>query len=125
MDTLLFSPAITGLVVNTSPAQTLAVSAYLARYKGQSRRHTASDLDNYLGWCRDHQLEPLSAKRPHIELYLRWLQEVRRYRPSTVSRRLSIVTGFYRTCVIDGVLEHSPAEDVRRPNVPPGPRPWD
>ena len=26
---------------------------------------------------------------------------------------------FYRTCVIDGVLEHSPAEYVRRPQVPP------
>jgi hypothetical protein len=29
------------------------------------------------------------------------------------------VTGFYRTCVIDGVLDHSPAENVRRPTVPP------
>ncbi|MBP2327827.1 integrase [Kibdelosporangium banguiense] len=28
------------------------------------------------------------------------------------------VTGFYRTCVIDTVLEHSPAEYVRRPVVP-------
>jgi site-specific recombinase XerD len=31
---------------------------------------------------------------------------------------MSVVAGFYRTCVIDGVLEHSPAEYVRRPNVP-------
>lgn len=38
---------------------------------------------------------------------------------STVSRRLSVVAGFYRTCVIDGVLEHSPADYVRRPSVPP------
>jgi site-specific recombinase XerD len=30
---------------------------------------------------------------------------------------MSVVAGFYRTCVIDGVLEHSPAEYVRRPNV--------
>ncbi len=29
-----------------------------------------------------------------------------------------MVAGFYRTCVIDDVLEHSPAEYVRRPNVP-------
>jgi hypothetical protein len=26
--------------------------------------------------------------------------------------------GFYRTCVIDGVLAHSPADYVRRPPVP-------
>ncbi len=31
---------------------------------------------------------------------------------------MSVVAGFYRTCVIDTVLEHSPAEYVRRPNVP-------
>lgn len=52
-------------------------------------------------------------------MYVRWQQEVRRFRPFTVSRRLSVVAGFYRTCVIDGMLEHSPADHVRRPNVPP------
>jgi integrase len=36
------------------------------------------------------------------------MQEIRRFRPSAVSRRLSVVAGFYRTCVIDGVLEQSP-----------------
>jgi len=30
-----------------------------------------------------------------------------------------VLAMFYRTCVIDGVLEHSPAEYVRRPQVPP------
>ncbi|XRQ09650.1 tyrosine-type recombinase/integrase [Actinomadura welshii] len=29
------------------------------------------------------------------------------------------MAGFYRTCVIDGILEHSPADHIRRPNVPP------
>ena len=94
------------------------MAAYLARFKGQSRIHTESDLRGYLTWCEARGLDPLAATRPHIELYVRWLQEVRRYRPSTVSRRMSVVAGFYRTCVIDAVLEHSPAEYVRRPNVP-------
>src|SRR5713101_5857458 len=47
------------------------------------------------------------------------MQEIRRFKPSTVSRRFSVTAGFYRTCVIDGLLEHSPAEHVRRPPVPP------
>ena len=103
----------------------LAVAAYLARFKGQTRVHTESDLRCYLTWCAEHGLDPLAAQRPHIELYMRWMQEVRRFKPSTVSRRLSVVAGFYRTCVIDGVLEHSPAEHVRRPDgVPPSHRPW-
>jgi hypothetical protein len=38
------------------------------------------------------------------------MQEVRRFKTSTVSRGFSVVAGFYRTAVIDGVLEHSPAE---------------
>ena len=97
----------------------LAMAAYLARYKGQSRIHTDSDLRAFLAWCTQHQLSPLQAQRPHLEIYLRWMQEVRGYKPSTVSRRLSVLVGFYRTCVIDGVLEHSPAEYVRRPHVPP------
>ena len=46
-------------------------------------------------------------------------ERMRPLKPSTVSRRLSVGAGFYRTCVIDGVLEHSPAEYVRRPAVPP------
>jgi integrase/recombinase XerD len=46
------------------------------------------------------------------------MQEIRRFKPSTVSRRFSVTAGFYRTCVIDGLLEHSPAEHVRRPSVP-------
>lgn len=48
---------------------------------------------------------------------MRWMQETRRFKPSTVSRRMAVVTGFYRTCVIDSVLEHSPADYVRRPVV--------
>jgi integrase/recombinase XerD len=45
------------------------------------------------------------------------MQEIRRFKPSTVSRRFSVTVGFYRTCAVDGVLDHSPAEHVRRPSV--------
>jgi len=42
-----------------------------------------------------------SLRSVHLELYLRWMQELRHFQPSTVSRRLSVVCGFYRTCVLD------------------------
>jgi hypothetical protein len=96
----------------------LAVAAYLARFKGSSREHTESDLRCYLAWCAGHGPDPLAAQRPHLELYIRWMQEIRRFKPSTVSRRFSVAAGFYRTCVLDGLIEHSPAEHVRRPTVP-------
>jgi integrase/recombinase XerD len=94
-----------------------AVAAYLARFTGTSRNRTESDLRSYLAWCAERGLDPMAA-RPHLELYIRWTQEIRRFKPSTVSRRFSVTAGFYRTCVLDSVLEHSPAEHVRRPPVP-------
>jgi integrase/recombinase XerD len=97
----------------------LAVAAYLASYTGSSRDHAYSDLRCFLAWCAERGLDPLAARRAQLELYIRWMQEVRRFRPSTVSRRFWVTAGFYRTAVIDGLLEHSPAEHVRRPTVPP------
>ena len=59
----------------------LAVAAYLARFKGSSRKHTESDLRCYLAWCAEHGLDPLAAQRPHLELYIRSMQEIRRFKP--------------------------------------------
>ena len=98
---------------------TAAVAVYLGRYRGQSRIHTDSDLKVFLRWSATQALDPLQAARTDIERYVRWLQDVRLYQPSTVSRRLSVVIGFYRVCVIDEILPHSPADYVRRPLVPP------
>jgi integrase/recombinase XerD len=55
----------------------LAVAAYLARFKGSSRAHTESDLRSFLIWCAERGLDPLAARRPHLELYIRWMQEIR------------------------------------------------
>jgi len=96
----------------------LAVTAYLARFRGSSREHTQSDLRCYLAWCAARAVDPLAAQRLHLELYLRWMRETRRFKPSTISRRFSVTAGFYRTCAIDGTLQHSPVEHVRRPAVP-------
>jgi integrase/recombinase XerD len=89
-----------------------------ATSSGETRLHTESDLRVFLRWCTEHGLDPLAAARADIERYVRWLQDVGRYQPSTVSRRLSVVVGFYRVCVIDAILDHSLADYVRRPTVP-------
>src|SRR5258708_6135906 len=111
-------PAQASALVPHADRLRLPVAAYLARFKGTSPHHTDSELRCYLAWCAERGLDPFLAGRPHRELYIRWMQEIRRFKPSTVSRRFSVTAGFYRTCVIDGVLEHSPAEHVRCPSVP-------
>ena len=55
----------------------------LAGFKRSSREHTESDLRCYLAWCAERGLDPLTAKRPHLELYIRSMQEIRRFKPST------------------------------------------
>ena len=97
-----------------------AVAAYLSPFQALSRMHAESDLRAFLGWCAERRLDPLAASRPQIELYVRWMQQVRQPKPSTTARRTSIVAGFYRTAVIDGLLEHSAAEHLSRPHVPAG-----
>ena len=69
----------------------------LGPVQGQSRIHTESDLRAFVTWCQERGLDPLAAQRPHVELYVRWMQEARRFKPSTVSRRMAVVAGFYRT----------------------------
>jgi integrase/recombinase XerD len=96
----------------------MAVLAYLARYKGHTRTHAESDLRSFLAWCGERDIDALSISRAQIEVWVRWMQEIRGLQPATVSRRVSVIAGFYRTCVIDGVLAQSPAEYVRRPRVP-------
>ncbi len=117
--TTVLVPATAGEMLTSRDRLRVAVAAFLARYTGLSRAHTASDLRGFLDWCADRGVDPLAASRPQLELFVRWMQETRRLKPSTVSRRTSVVAGFYRTQVIDGVLEHSPAEHLRRPRVPP------
>jgi integrase/recombinase XerD len=57
----------------------------------------------YLAWCTEHDLKQLTAQRADLERYIRWMQGTRRFKPSTVSRRISVLAGFYRTRVIDGL----------------------
>jgi hypothetical protein len=59
------------------PMLRLAVAAHLARHKGQSRAHTASDLNAYVRWCLERDVTPLQAQ-PCLLLRLtgRWSKDV-------------------------------------------------
>ena len=94
----------------------VAVAAYPARFKDPSRERTESDLARSPGLVRRARSGP--ASRTQLELYIRWMQEIRRFKPSTVPRLFPVAAGFDRIGVIDGPLEHSPAEHLRRASVP-------
>lgn len=92
------------------------VAGYLAGFGESTRKAYSLDLRQWIGWCRDHDLRVFEAKRAHIEVYARWLEEQGRAR-ATVARRLSTITGFYRYCVEEELIPRSPAKHVRRPKL--------
>lgn len=88
-------------------ATRLAVYGFLARYRGATLRAYGQDLQAYLRWCQAVDLAPLLAQRPHLELFLRWMEQ-RPYAPTTIGRRFATVAGFYRFPVIDGRISVDP-----------------
>jgi integrase/recombinase XerD len=111
----------TTLVLPVAREQDLAswaAVAFVASYSspGTRQAHTTR-LRLWFDWCTQHQLEPLAdVRRPHVELYARDL-EARGLAAATVALKLVVLTGFYRYCIEEQLLEHSPAVHVRRPKV--------
>jgi integrase/recombinase XerD len=109
------------LILPVSGEQDLAscaAVAFVSSYSSPGTRQAyATQLCLWFDWCAQHQLEPLSTvRRPHVELYARDL-EARGLAPATIALKLVVLTGFYRYCVEEQLLEHSPAMHVRRPKV--------
>lgn len=54
------------------PASYAAASS-LARYRGATLRAYKQALRAFFAWCVQHQLLPMAAERPHLKLYVRWM----------------------------------------------------
>ena len=94
----------------------VAVAAFIAGYTDPTRRSYATDLRIFAAWCHDHGVNLLNVKRPHLETFARWMEQQGRMR-STIARRLSTLSGFYRYCHTEGLIAANPAANIRRPRV--------
>jgi site-specific recombinase XerD len=94
----------------------LAAAGFLAGYSGTTRAGYTIDLRTYWTWCEQNRLHVFEAKRAHIELYVRSLED-HGYARSTIGRRLSTVASFYRWCTDEELLGRNPAANVRRPKI--------
>ena len=81
----------------------LAVAGFLARYSGPTRVSYSGDLRQFFAWCAQVNLGIFELRRGHLELWARSMEE-RGLARAAISRRLSTVAGFYRICVLDGLL---------------------
>jgi site-specific recombinase XerD len=68
----------------------------------------------FAAWCHDHGINLLNAKRPHLETFARWMEQEGRM-ASTIGRRLSTLSSFYRYRQTEDILDKNPALNGRRP----------
>src|SRR4051794_16187308 len=107
----------TALIPMPEPRLTgYACASFLARYRGGTLRAYTQDMTAFFRWCAERQLSPLHAERPHLELYIRWMEQ-QSYAPSTIGRRFTTVAGFFKYAVIDGHIPSDPTLAVTRPKV--------
>jgi site-specific recombinase XerD len=101
----------------------VAVAAFIAGYTDPTRRSYATDLRIFAAWCHDHGINLLNVKRPHLETFARWMEQEGRM-ASTIGRRLSTLSSFYRYCQTEDILDKNPALNVRRPKSTTNHAPW-
>jgi integrase/recombinase XerD len=92
-------------------------AAFLLGYSGSTRAAYAHDMRHWFGFCADHGLDPLRARREHVDGYARHLIEVEGRSPSTTARRLAALSGFYQRAVDEEAVATNPVRRVRRPKV--------
>ena len=97
-------------------SERVAVAAFLAGYSGGTRTSYTTDLRIFAGWCHDRELNLLNVKRAHLVLFARWMEQEGRM-PSTIARRLSTLSSFYKYCQIEDIVDKNPAANIRRPEV--------
>jgi site-specific recombinase XerD len=93
------------------------VAAWLLGFKSKATwRNSRLDINLWLGFCREHVVDPLAAGRATVDARARTL-EGSGAAPRTVARRLAAVSSWYRYLVAEGVRADSPVEHVRRPQL--------
>ena len=111
---------------STDPTSMVALS-FLSGFTNKNTRGAyMTDLRIFFTWCQEMGVEPLKAKRGHLQAFALHLSEVRGNGPASVCRRIGTVAGFYRTAVLDDVIEFSPAQHLRLPTIhdDPAKRTW-
>jgi site-specific recombinase XerD len=95
-----------------------AVAGFWAGCSGTTRLSYATDLRLFAAWCADNRLRLVEARRAHLDMFARAMEQEGRLR-TTVARRLSMLCSFYRYCHVEGLLARNPAANVRRSKVDP------
>src|SRR5947207_291792 len=80
---------------------------FLATYRQPTRGLYQINLRQWFEWCSQQGITPLTASRAHIEVWLRYLEEVRKLQLSTIANKVNTINGFYRFAFMEGYVDHN------------------
>ena len=108
-------PAVGGL----GEREQVLVSAWLTGLRSaRTRRAYAGDVAAWLGWLAGRDTEALAAGRVHVDLWAATQLDAGAA-ASSVRRRLSALSSFYRYCAAHDLIGRVPTRGVARPVVDP------
>ncbi len=93
------------------------------RLSDHTREAYRRDVGSFLTWCRDHDLDPLSATFVHVNTFARHLESTsdprtgRKLTPATVARKLSGLSSWYGFLVKINAIAANPVGGADRPRV--------
>ncbi len=80
-------------------------------------RNYRTDIHQFLDFCRETGVDPLTVTRPRFRIYLQSLREGGAA-PASVTRRTTTIHGFYRYLQREGVTEHDRLYGITLPKKP-------
>lgn len=97
----------------------LFIESFLMRWDGSNTQAAyRQDLRIFCQWCERHGIHPITGvRRPHLEMYMRYLREERGNAAPTISRRIGTLSQLYEVAIDDELIVKNPARLVRRPKV--------
>ena len=108
-------PVLAGL----GEREELLAAAWLASLRAaRTRRAYAGDVRGWLGWLAERGTDVLDAGRVHVDVWAAGQQD-QGAEASTVRRRLSALSRFYRYCAAHDLVDRIPTAGVARPMVDP------
>jgi integrase/recombinase XerD len=108
-------PVIGGL----EEREQVLVAAWLTGLRSaRTRRAYAGDVAVWLGWLAERDTDVLAAGRVHVDLWAATQLDAGAA-ASSVRRRLSALSSFYRYCAAHDLTDRVPTQGVARPVVDP------
>ncbi|MEU7864085.1 tyrosine-type recombinase/integrase [Nonomuraea sp. NPDC049141] len=94
--------------------------AWLLSYESRNTRDAYQrEIERWFAVCTETGLDPLQARKPHGDVYKRWL-ELQAGKPipaKTMARRISAVSSWYDYLVDEDLVEANRFKATRRPKV--------